>query len=132
MRNGVKHNDLAYINTRIKNLTERIQQNLKLLELNPVSWPLTSDRASLQRRVRLDQKVLKGWQAKLAAVQPEPKDGDAALLDQWSKITDPKEALRTLVAHEDFLGYDPYYRDLRAALLAMCERCGGGPDAEGT
>ena len=41
-------------------------------------------------------------------------------------ITDPAEACHTLVENEQFLGFDPYYRDLREALIRMCERCGKG------
>ena len=47
---------------------------------------------------------------------------------QWiakiKKINDAKEACRILVKHETYLGYDPYYSDLRRALINMCERCG--------
>lgn len=57
-----------------------------------------------------------------AAKQEQPED-DAAVMRRWAAITDPKEALQALVANETYLGYDPYYSDLRAALLGMCERC---------
>lgn len=49
---------------------------------------------------------------------------DAAWIKKISKIKDPKAACRILAENENFLGYDPYYRDLRVALIAMCERCG--------
>ena len=55
---------------------------------------------------------------------------DADLLAKWAGITDPVQALREIVEHEDFLGFDPYYRDLRAALLEMAERCGGKHDGK--
>ena len=51
---------------------------------------------------------------------------DAEWVDSLERITDPQEALRTLVENESYLGYDPYYKDLRAALMRMCERCGAG------
>jgi hypothetical protein len=44
----------------------------------------------------------------------------------WAGVTDPSEALRQLVAHETVLGYDPYYADLKKALLEMAERCSQG------
>jgi hypothetical protein len=47
---------------------------------------------------------------------------DKELIEKWSKITDPVEAAQEIVEHEQFLGYDPYYRDLRAALIAMAAR----------
>jgi hypothetical protein len=50
---------------------------------------------------------------------------DKDLLARWASITDPVQALREIVEHEDFLGFDPYYCDLRAALLAMAARCAG-------
>lgn len=47
---------------------------------------------------------------------------------QWikslDKITDPREALRTIAENERFLGYDPYYRDIRIALISLAERVG--------
>ena len=48
---------------------------------------------------------------------------DESLKAKWAAISDPVEALRELVEHETFLGYDPYYGDLRAALMEMAERC---------
>lgn len=50
-------------------------------------------------------------------------EGDAALFAKWKRIRDPKRALEELCANETFLGYDPYYKDFREALLDMCERC---------
>lgn len=48
---------------------------------------------------------------------------DENLLQEWSRVTDPKVALAKIVEHQDFLGYDPYYAKLREALLEMAERC---------
>ena len=39
-----------------------------------------------------------------------------------NKVHDPREALKLLVENDDFLGFDPYYRDIRGALFAMAER----------
>ena len=50
---------------------------------------------------------------------------DAEIIAQWSRVTDPKEALRLIVENEMFFGYDHYYRDLREALIDMAVRCGG-------
>jgi hypothetical protein len=47
---------------------------------------------------------------------------DAKFIKQLDNIHDPVEALKAIVENEGFMGYDPYYRDLRAALLAMAER----------
>ena len=41
-----------------------------------------------------------------------------------NKIKDPIKACRILYENEQFLGYDPYYKDLRRALIEMCKRCG--------
>ena len=50
---------------------------------------------------------------------------DVKFIQQLNNVTDPAEACRVLVENENFLGYDPYYRDLREALIEMCTRCGG-------
>lgn len=47
---------------------------------------------------------------------------DATWIKSLDKIHDPKEALIVFLEHEHFLGYDPYYRDLRIALLGLLER----------
>lgn len=52
--------------------------------------------------------------------------GDKAWIAHLASITDPKVACKILVENENYLGFDPYYRDIREALIAMCERCGGG------
>ena len=45
---------------------------------------------------------------------------------EWIKSLDhiqtPEEALRVIVENERFLGYDPYYKDLRKAMIEMAER----------
>ena len=47
---------------------------------------------------------------------------DAELKDKWSKITDPVEAIKEFLNYSEFVGSDPYYRDLDAALWAMLAR----------
>lgn len=51
--------------------------------------------------------------------------------EEWiaslSKVTDPAEACRILVENEHCLGFDPYYRNLRVALIELCRRCGEHP-----
>lgn len=37
-------------------------------------------------------------------------------------VSDPMAALQIMVYNERYLGYDPYYSDLRSAMLEMCER----------
>jgi len=45
---------------------------------------------------------------------------------EWMKsldaITDPITMLKELVDNEQYLGYDPYYWDIRMALLRAAER----------
>ena len=43
-------------------------------------------------------------------------------LAKWRRIRDPYKALAEISEHEDVLGYDPYYADLRKGLLDMAER----------
>lgn len=47
---------------------------------------------------------------------------DEDLKKTWAKITDPREALKTMVEFSTFVGTDPYYRDLNDALWEMAER----------
>lgn len=47
---------------------------------------------------------------------------DAQYIAQFDKVTDPAEALRVIVGNEHYLGYDPYYKDIRAALMKLAER----------
>ena len=49
---------------------------------------------------------------------------DELWIENISKVSDPSEACRVIVEHENYLGFDPYYRDIREALVQMCERCG--------
>jgi hypothetical protein len=44
------------------------------------------------------------------------------LIKHWREVTDPRKALAEIVEHQDFLGYDPYFAEMRDALLAMAER----------
>ena len=43
-------------------------------------------------------------------------------------IVDPYEMLWTIIDNEGFLGYDPYYKDLRAAMIdqaiKICQEAG--------
>lgn len=55
----------------------------------------------------------------------EERMGDKEWLAKIASVTDPKEACRLLAENENYLGFDPYYRDIREALINMCERCGG-------
>ena len=48
--------------------------------------------------------------------------GDARLLDLWKRITDPLQALGEVNRFWDFIGSDPYYRDLNDALREMVDR----------
>jgi hypothetical protein len=50
--------------------------------------------------------------------------GDAKLLAYWATIKEPREMLRAIVENGDLLGYDPYYKDLREALLKQAEKIG--------
>lgn len=47
---------------------------------------------------------------------------DAKRKKRWQRIRSPEAALAEIVKNEMFFGYDPYYADLRAALLEMAER----------
>lgn len=47
---------------------------------------------------------------------------DADLKVSWSKITDHVEAIKEFLKYSEFVGSDPYYRDLDAALWAMLAR----------
>lgn len=47
---------------------------------------------------------------------------DATFIKRLDDIHDPVEALKVIVENEGFMGYDPYYGDLRTALFAMAER----------
>lgn len=47
---------------------------------------------------------------------------DAQRKAAWKKVKDPREALEELRAHSEFVGGDPYYRDMNDALWAMVDR----------
>ena len=50
------------------------------------------------------------------------KTPDEMWMDDVKKITDPFEMLITIVNNQEFLGYDPYYKDLRAVMLDQAEK----------
>ena len=55
--------------------------------------------------------------------------------EQWlervvRKINDPKDAIHLLLDNEDFLGYDPYYKDIREEILNACRRSIGLKELE--
>ena len=37
-------------------------------------------------------------------------------------VSDPIAALQIIIYNDRYLGYDPYFADLRAEMLGMCER----------
>jgi hypothetical protein len=47
---------------------------------------------------------------------------DADWIKSLDKITDPREALQTIIDNELYFGFDPYYRDLRDAMVKMADR----------
>ena len=47
---------------------------------------------------------------------------DAELMASWGLVTDPRTALGQLIEHSQFVGSDPYYRDLDTALWEMATR----------
>lgn len=47
---------------------------------------------------------------------------DSKFIASLRRVTSPKVALRLIVDKQDFLGYDPYFADLRQALLDMADR----------
>ena len=49
-------------------------------------------------------------------------DDDAAWITSLDKVSDPREALQIIIDNEQFFGFDPYYRDLRDAMVRMGER----------
>ena len=46
------------------------------------------------------------------------------------ETTNPKVALALIAKHQDYLGYDPYFGDLRDALIGMADRISGAQDPE--
>jgi len=47
---------------------------------------------------------------------------DADWIKSLDKVTDPREALQIIIDNEQFFGFDPYYRDLRDAMVNMASR----------
>ncbi len=47
---------------------------------------------------------------------------DAEWIATLDKVTDPVEALGIVLENEDYFGFDPYYRDIRGAVLGMAQR----------
>lgn len=47
---------------------------------------------------------------------------DEKFIESILAIKDPVEMLRKIVDNQDYLGYDPYYSDFRAALLGTAEK----------
>jgi len=46
--------------------------------------------------------------------------------EEWKakvkQITDPVEMLGCIIENQDFMGYDPYYRDFRQTMLDQAEK----------
>ena len=59
-------------------------------------------------------------------IKSEPVVDDHETDDKWiervKKIEDPVTMLKEIVANQDFLGYDPYYGNLRSALLNQADK----------
>lgn len=49
---------------------------------------------------------------------------DAEVIQGWSDISDPREALSVIAGHFSMLCGDSYYRDFQDGLFALCERLG--------
>lgn len=47
---------------------------------------------------------------------------DQDWIQQVQQISDPIKMLRCILDNQDFLGYDPYYSDLRGAMLLQIEK----------
>ena len=47
---------------------------------------------------------------------------DADLIEKLEKVTDPAQALALIVEHDAYLGYDPYFKEIRDALMSMAQR----------
>lgn len=46
---------------------------------------------------------------------------DKQWIEKVRAIKDPVEMLRVICENEDFFGYDPYYKELRAAMTETAE-----------
>ncbi len=53
---------------------------------------------------------------------PPSIKNDAEWIATFGKIHDPLEALKLIIENESFFGFDPYYRDIRDAVLGVGER----------
>ena len=47
---------------------------------------------------------------------------DTEFIESLEKVSSAREALAIIVVNERFFGYDPYYNDLRSAMMRMAER----------
>lgn len=47
---------------------------------------------------------------------------DQKWIEKTRTIVDPLEMLKCIVENQDFLGYDPYYSDLRRAMIDTAEQ----------
>ena len=47
---------------------------------------------------------------------------DAEWIAQIKEISDPIKMLEIIVDNQNYLGFDPYYKDLRAAMLDQAEK----------
>lgn len=57
------------------------------------------------------------------SITATPDETDDQFIERIGKVSDAREACRLFVENQNYLGYDPYYGDLREALISMCERC---------
>ena len=62
---------------------------------------------------------------------------DRQWITKTKRIKDPLEMLECIVKNENFLGYDPYYAEIRATMINTAEKIvkeakmSGTPDREG-
>ncbi len=47
---------------------------------------------------------------------------DAEWIEEIKKIADPVEMLSVIIDNEMYFGYDPYYKDLRHAMLDQANK----------
>ncbi len=47
---------------------------------------------------------------------------DKEWIEKVKQIEDPREMLKLIVENETFLGFDPYYKDLRNAMISQAEK----------
>ena len=46
---------------------------------------------------------------------------DSEWIKEIKTITDPVKMLRTIIDNEQYFGFDPYYKDIREAILKQAE-----------